>query len=59
MTGGLGPSGLILSVLVEVLSRAHVKREKSLNDFKFGTSIGCFSSDGVHNKHGSERVNCK
>ena len=35
----------VLCVLVEVLSRAHAKREKSLNGFKFGTSTGRFSSD--------------
>ena len=28
----------------------------SLNDFKFGTFIGCFQSGGAANKHGSERV---
>ena len=38
---------LILSILVEVLLRVHAKRGKSLNDFKFGTAIGRFSSDGV------------
>ena len=37
----------ILWVLVEVFSRAHAKSGKSLNDFKFGTSIGRFSSDGA------------
>ena len=36
-----------LCVLVEVPSRAHAKRGKRLNDFKCGTSIGCFSSDGA------------
>ena len=29
---------------------------RSLNDFKFGTFIGCFQSDGAASKHGSERV---
>ena len=33
--------------MVEVLSRAYVKRENSLNDFKFGTSVGDFSSNGA------------
>ena len=37
----------LLCVLVEVLSRAHAKREKSLHDFKFGLSVGRFSSDGA------------
>ena len=37
----------MLCILVEVLSRAHVKRGKSLNDFKFGTSTGRFSSAGA------------
>ena len=36
-----------LCILIEVLSRAHAKGEKSLNDFKFGTFIGRFSSDGT------------
>ena len=34
----------ILCILVEVLSRAHAKRVKSFNDFKFGASVGRFSS---------------
>ena len=37
----------ILYILVEVLSRAHVKSGKTLNDYKFGTSIGRFSSAGA------------
>ena len=37
----------VLCVLVEFLSRAQAKTEKILNDFKFGTSIGRFSSDGA------------
>ena len=37
----------VLCVSVEVLSRAHAKRGKSLNDFKFGTSTDRFSSDGA------------
>ena len=37
----------ILCILVEVLSRVHAKSGKSLNDFKFGTSTGRFSSDGA------------
>ena len=36
-----------LCVLVDVLSRVHAKRRKSLNDFKFGTSVGRFSRDGA------------
>ena len=35
----------ILCILVEVLSRAHAKKGKCRNDFKFGTFIGRFSSD--------------
>ena len=34
----------ILCILVEVLSRAHAKEEKSLNDLKFGTVVGRFAS---------------
>ena len=37
----------VLCILVEVLSRVHANRGKSLNDFKFGTSVGRFSSDGA------------
>ena len=37
----------VLCILVEVLSRGHAKRGKSLNDFKFSTSISRFSSDGA------------
>ena len=41
----------ILCILIEVLSRAHAKEEKinkiSLNIFKFGICIGCFSGDNV------------
>ena len=37
----------MLCILLEVLSRAHANRGKSLNDFKFGTSIGRFSSNGA------------
>ena len=37
----------ILCILVEVLSRVQTKRVKRLNDFRFGTSIGRFSSDGA------------
>ena len=37
----------VLCILVEVLSRARVKRENSLNGFKFGASVGHFSSDGA------------
>ena len=53
-----GPTTILLSVLcvlLEVPSRARAKTEKSLNDFKFGTSVGGFSSDGA-GKHGSEGV---
>ena len=46
-----GPITTLLSmlcILVGVLLRAHVKRGKCLNDFKFGTSIGPhFLSDGA------------
>ena len=38
----------VLCILVEVLSCAQTKRGKSLNDFKFGTSVGCFSSERVN-----------
>ena len=37
----------ILYVLIEVLSRAHAKEQKSLNDFKFVIFIGRFPSDGA------------
>ena len=37
----------VLCVLAEVPSRAHAKTGKSLNHFKFGTSVGRFSSDGA------------
>ena len=37
----------VLCILLEVLSCAGVKKGKSLNDFKFGTSIGHFLNDGV------------
>ena len=33
--------------MVEVLLRAHVKRVESLIDFKFGTSVGRFSTGGA------------
>ena len=36
---------LILSILIEVLSRTHAEKGKSLNDFKFGSCIGRFPSD--------------
>ena len=45
-----GPVTTVLSILcnlVEGLSRAPAKRGKSLNDFKFSTSVGRFSSDGA------------
>ena len=38
----------ILCILIEILSRAHAKgAKKSLNDFKFGTIMGRFPSDGA------------
>ena len=37
----------ILSILIEVLSRAHAERGKSLNDFQFGTCICRSLSDGA------------
>ena len=39
----------ILCILVEIFSPAHVKMGKSLNGFKFGTSIGRFLSDSAAN----------
>ena len=45
-----GPITSLLSVLctlVEVLSRAHVKRKEVLNDFKFGIFIACFPNDNA------------
>ena len=45
-----GPVTNLLSVLcvfVEVLLSALAKRGKSLNGFKFGTSVGRFSSESV------------
>ena len=37
----------ILCILIEVLPCAHANRKKNLNDFKFGTFIGCFLSEGM------------
>ena len=37
----------ILCILVEVRSHAHANRGKSLNDVKFGTSVGRFPSDSA------------
>ena len=38
----------ILCILIEVLSCAHAKgNKKGLNDFKFGTFVRHFQSDGV------------
>ena len=37
----------ILCILIEIVSRARAKGGKSLNDFKFGTIVGRFQSDGV------------
>ena len=34
-------------ILIEVLSRAHAKRRKGLINFKFGTVIDRFPSDGA------------
>ena len=36
---------LILCILIEILSCAHVKERKSQNDFKFGTFTGHFLID--------------
>ena len=44
-------------ILIELFSRARAKGGKKLNDFKFGSFIGRFPSDGAACKHGSERVN--
>ena len=38
---------LILYILIETISCAHAKGGKSLNDFKFGTFVGCFPSDSA------------
>ena len=38
----------VLCILIEVLSNPHAKG-KSLNDFKFGTFIGHFLSNGAAN----------
>ena len=35
----------ILQILTEIISHAHLKGEKSLNDFKFGTCIGWCPGD--------------
>ena len=43
--GHIATLHLIPCILVEVLSRAYRKRGQSLNDFKFGTSVGRFPSD--------------
>ena len=37
----------VLCILIEILSRGHAKRGKGLNDFKFGTFIRPFTSDGA------------
>ena len=45
-----GPVTHLLSVLcifIEILLRAHAKGQKSHNDFRFGTFIGHFPSDGA------------
>ena len=49
---------LILSILIEILSPAHAKGEKTLNDFRFGTLTDLFS-EWQRRKHGSERVKYK
>ena len=35
----------VLCIFIEFPSRAYAKGWKSQNDFKFGTSVGCFPSD--------------
>ena len=47
----------VLCILIELFSRARAKGGKKLNDFKFGSFIGRFPSDGAACKNGSERVN--
>ena len=42
----------VLCILLEVLSSVHAKRGNSFNDFKLGTSVGRFSSDGVKGLRG-------
>ena len=42
-----GLTAMLLCILVEVLTRANVKRGKRLNDLKFGTFISCFLSNGA------------
>ena len=45
-----GPITSLLStlcVLTEILSHGHAVEDKSMNDFKFDTFIGCFKSDGT------------
>ena len=37
----------VLCILIETISRAHAKGEKSLNGFRFGTLVGRFLSDGA------------
>ena len=39
----------MLWILIEILSRDYVKGGKGRNDFKFGTFVGRFSSDGAAN----------
>ena len=36
----------VLCILMEILSRAHAKGQKSRNDFRYGTPVGRFPSDG-------------
>ena len=36
----------ILCILIEILSRVHAKGQKRRNDFRCGTPVGRFPSDG-------------
>ena len=36
----------VLCILIEILSRAHAKGQKSRNDFRRGAPFGRFPSDG-------------
>ena len=38
---------IVIVILIEVLSRAHAKWGKSLNDFQFGIFTGRFPGDGA------------
>ena len=37
----------MLSILIEIFPRVHAKEEKILNDFRFGTLIGRYPTDGA------------